>query len=57
MMKTKLKWIFLISLILPGINEHIWDKSGVEFWINWGILFLIAFSLLTLLLTIDEKIK
>lgn len=42
-MRKRLLYVFLASLCCPFLNEHIWETSGIEFWIGYGIIFAIAF--------------
>ena len=41
-MKNRLIAIVCISLILPGINDSLYNYSGKEFWVYYGILFIIS---------------
>lgn len=38
-----LLYVFLASLVMPIINDNLWTLSGANFWVNYGIIFLIAF--------------
>lgn len=54
-MKKRLLYVFLVSLFCPFLNEHIWETSGVEFWVGYGIIFAIAFLFLTMMFVIPLK--
>lgn len=54
-MKKRLLYVFLVSLFCPVLNEHIWETSGAEFWIGYGIIFAIAFLFLTMMFVIPLK--
>lgn len=58
-MRKRLLYVFLASLCCPFLNEHIWETSGIEFWIGYGIIFAIAFFFLTMMfvLPIKEELK
>lgn len=39
----KLLYVFLASLFIPVLNDNIWTLSGINFWLNYAVLFAIAF--------------
>lgn len=54
-MKKRFLYVFLVSLFCPFLNEHIWETSGIEFWVSYGIIFAIAFLFLTMMFVIPLK--
>lgn len=54
-MKKRFLYVFLVSLFCPFLNEHIWETSGIEFWVGYGIIFAIAFLFLTMMFVIPLK--
>jgi hypothetical protein len=47
--------IFLVSLFTPAINDNLWTLSGINFWINYAVLFVIAFLGLCLIFGLFDK--
>jgi uncharacterized membrane protein YqaE (UPF0057 family) len=43
-MKNNKVYIFaiVVSILLPFINENIWNYDGIDFFINYIILFMLA---------------
>ena len=35
--------IFLVSLLVPAINDNLWSLSGISFWLTYAVLSVIAF--------------
>lgn len=35
--------VFLVSLLIPVINDSLWTLSGISFWLTYAVLFVIAF--------------
>ena len=47
--------MFLVSLLIPAINDSLWTLSGISFWINYAILFSISFVGLCLVFGLFDK--
>ena len=39
----KFLYVFLVSLLIPAINDHLWSLSGISFWLTYAVIFAIAF--------------
>lgn len=46
-MKKKILFVILISLLLPAINNSVWNYTGTQFWIQYGFL-----SIITLIMSL-----
>ena len=51
----KFLYVFLVSLLIPAINDSLWTLSGINFWINYAVLFVIAFVGLCLIFGLFYK--
>ena len=54
-MKKRLLYVFLASLFCPFLNKNIWEASGAEFWVGYGITFTFVFVLLTMMFVLQFK--
>ena len=54
-MKKRLLYVFLASLFCPFLNKNIWEASGAEFWVGYGITFTFIFLLLTMMFVLPFK--
>lgn len=54
-MKKRLLYVFLASLFCPFLNKNIWEASGAEFWVGYGITFIFVFVLLTMMFVLPFK--
>ena len=54
-MKKRLLYVFLASLLYPFFNKRIWEASGAEFWVGYGIIFTFAFLLFTMMFVLPLK--
>lgn len=52
------KYIFaiVVSILLPFINENIWNYDGINFFINYIILFIVALIPCLLIAYISDKL-
>lgn len=46
-MKKKILFVILASLLLPAINNSVWNYTGTQFWIQYGFL-----SIITLIMSL-----
>ena len=53
-MKNKILFIILISLLLPGINNSVWDYTGTQFWVQYGFLSIITLILSSIVLYVNK---
>ena len=54
-MKKRLLYVFLASLFCSFLNKNIWEASGTEFWVGYGIIFTFAFLLFTMMFVLPLK--
>lgn len=54
-MKKRLLYVFLASLFCSFLNKNIWEASGSEFWVGYGITFTFIFLLLTMMFVLPFK--
>ena len=54
-MKKRLLYVFLASLLYPFFFFFLWEASGAEFWVGYGITFTFVFLLLTMMFVLPFK--
>lgn len=47
--------IFLVSLLVPAINDNLWSLSGINFWLTYAVLSVIAFVGMYILFVVLNK--
>ena len=47
--------IFLVSLLVPAINDNLWSLSGISFWLTYAVLSIIAFVGMYILFVVLNK--
>ena len=47
--------IFLVSLLVPAINDNLWSLSGISFWLTYAVLSAIAFVGMYILFVVLNK--
>ena len=47
--------LFLVSLLVPAINDNLWSLSGISFWLTYAVLSVIAFVGMYILFTVLNK--
>lgn len=57
-MKNNKVYIFaiVVSILLPFINENIWNYDGINFFINYIILFVVALIPCLLIAYLRDKL-